>query len=535
MNHHNSPYFRDWLHTKNFFIILALVVIMLSGLFQFGIFALNKNHVMSYFGIEPEDVTFSIQISYVGILAYLPIQFRLIRYFEPKPYLLVVLLVAIAVNFMSLITTDFYIFLALRLLSGFIACSIVGRSLTILFGHLRKQYALVIGSTIFYGSVLASVVIVGLFSAWIADNMPWQCSYIYLISYNAITILVILLTLKAKADFKKYPLYQIDWQSFVLSIATFSAFAFLFIYGPKYDWLSNDKCLFATIITVVCLCLLVVRQGMLKRPYLHLHVFKSRRFILALALLGFYYGIKDSINLIYGYTGMVLHWNNQDIAQLGLANVSAMVLTMALSAYILTRKRQYMRLLFLGGFLCLFIFNFWMYLIIGHDLSFQALIGPVLLQGAASGGLFVPLAIFALESVPSYTGFTGITLAAVARFIGLLNASAGFYGLQQFYSQSYNTNFLNHFTPIDHLYNSQLAKISSMLTSKGYFADQAMGLSHLFLHRDMSIQSLLLTDRAIFKILAFTIGVLLMVMLACRLGKWLILYVRNQRSRPLQA
>ena len=55
--------------------------------------------------------------------------------------------------------------------------------------------------------------------------------------------------------------------------------------------------------------------------------------------------MKDSINLVYGYAGGVLHWNSQQIVHLAVINIAAMVVAMLFSAYILVKKSNYSKLI----------------------------------------------------------------------------------------------------------------------------------------------------------------------------------------------
>ena len=85
----NQPtYLRPWLANWSWGSRIALLFILLSAIVEFVVFALSQNYVISYLGAQPEDVTFSIQICYCGILAALPMQPRLLRWFELKYYLL---------------------------------------------------------------------------------------------------------------------------------------------------------------------------------------------------------------------------------------------------------------------------------------------------------------------------------------------------------------------------------------------------------------------------------------------------------------
>lgn len=69
-------YFKEWIHKWNLGMRTALFLILLFTIIQFSLFSLTQNYVVSYFGAQPEDVTFSIQVTYISLLFTLPLQIR---------------------------------------------------------------------------------------------------------------------------------------------------------------------------------------------------------------------------------------------------------------------------------------------------------------------------------------------------------------------------------------------------------------------------------------------------------------------------
>src|SRR5690349_3442211 len=100
---------KPWLANWSLGLRIVLFLILLSALVQFVAFSLNQTYILSYFGAQPEDITFSIQITYVGILASLPILLRFSQYFEMKVILVSALMLSILLSIASLLTTDLII------------------------------------------------------------------------------------------------------------------------------------------------------------------------------------------------------------------------------------------------------------------------------------------------------------------------------------------------------------------------------------------------------------------------------------------
>jgi DHA2 family multidrug resistance protein len=85
---------------------VLLIVILFTSLAQFASFALIQQHLISFYGVEPEDISMSVLAMYAGIITFLPIQFRLLRYFTMKNYLMTALFLGILINIGSFITHD---------------------------------------------------------------------------------------------------------------------------------------------------------------------------------------------------------------------------------------------------------------------------------------------------------------------------------------------------------------------------------------------------------------------------------------------
>lgn len=207
-----QQHLKPWLANWSLGLRIVLFLILLSALIQFVAFSLNQTYILSYFGAQPEDITFSIQLTYIGILTMLPILFRFVRYFEIKTILVLMLIFAIFLCLASLITTDLIIFFIIRFLQGTVVCSIAGCVLMeipayIDTPHLKQAFS----SSIFYGTVLSSSVLIGL----VAANVEISTNFIEVYSYLALVLVFILILVlvgfRSRTGLRPYPLYQIDW------------------------------------------------------------------------------------------------------------------------------------------------------------------------------------------------------------------------------------------------------------------------------------------------------------------------------------
>jgi len=491
-------YFKNWITDWAWGVRIALFLILLCSLMQFGMFSLTQNYMIAYLGAQPEDISFALLLTYAGIISILPVQFRFLRYFETRTYLLTNIILAIILNCLCVNCQDINMFFVFRFLQGILVGNTAACALILIFTRLKSERAQAIGSAVFYGAILANTVLIGLVAAIVVNSSDWKMTYYYLMGFQLLTLVITLLSLSSSSGHKPYPLYQIDWAGFIIFSCSAIAFAYTMIYGSKYYWFSDQRILFSGLFSVCGLSLFLYRQSIIKRPLIQIKALKYRNFIVGLCLLAIYYGSKDSINLVYNYAGGVLKWNTLQIISLALCNIAAMVISLIISTQLTLANRHSTKGFLVSGFLVMGVYNAWIYFTMTPDLSFMDLLFPVILQGAASGLLFVPIIIFTVSSLPAATGTTGLVIAAYARFTASLGSIAGFYNLQLYFNQHFKEGFLGYLTPENFITADRLKNYQAIYTSKGFSANQAAALANSALNQNLMQQTQLLTNRAVF-------------------------------------
>lgn len=479
---------------------VLLLIILFAALAQFASFGIIQAHVISFYGAQPEDISFALQIAYVGVIATLPVMFRLIKYFNTRSYLLTAFLTGILLNLGSLFVHDIVLFSVLRFFIGVTTCTIAGCLLIVLFSTLPESNRMIVGVALFFSLLLTSGLLVGIEASRIVSTSDWTQLYYALIGLQVIAILLCILVFRAKSVTKPYPLYQVDWAGYILFISGAAATAFVMIYGPKRYWFADPTIRYAALFAFVTLTFFFYRQTTLKRPLIDLSVFRSGKFIFGLLLMVLFFGIKDSINLVYGYSVAVLGWSSADVVNAGLFNIAGVVIATCIVVKVVLAKKQNLPFLLLAGFAVMSCYHAWVYRYLTPDLSFSALAIPLFLQGFACGLLFVPITLFCMASAPQSTGMTGIVILTYARFTATLNSIAGFYTLQLQYNQQYKESFLGKLIPGTEILTRQQELYKGVLTAKGFTPEGATGISNMLIAKSTGIQSQLLTIRTIFLI-----------------------------------
>jgi len=530
--------FKPWIANRKWALWVALFILLISALMQFGLFALNQQYVIGYFGAQPEDIAASIQLTYVGIVAALPIQHRFLQYFERRTYMLCVVFSGILLSIASMYTTNVSIFMVLRFLTGLEVCLLAASSQALYLASLPPQKAPVIGSAIFYGGIISNTVITGIFTAWITENYDWAMVYKVIIACLVVSVLVLILILRPVTGMKKYPLYQIDWLSFVITVIIGVSMVYTMIYGTKYYWFADPRIQLSAFIAGAGFILLFYRQTRLKRPYLNLVVFKVPTFVLGIIMLIVYYGLKDSINLIYAYTGSIVKWDTYSIMLLATINLCGFLFSNMLAAALILKQKVHPKMLFIAGFSMMAIFHVWVGNIFTPDMSFNDLATPVFFQGLASGALFTPIVLFILIKVPPFAAPSGIALAAMTRFTTILNSFAGFYTMQLYYNQLNKETFLGHLTNTDSNFTERIQQFVQLFRSKGFTTDQANALANVNVNRALTVQSQLITNLQVFKVMLLISIVMVVILVAAptiaRMVGGIKAMVRNRQAPALK-
>lgn len=493
-------YFKNWITGWDWGIRIGLFLMLLSGLVHLGMFVMTQGYLVAYMGAQVEDGSLAVMSTYAGIITALPLQFRFFRYFNVRSCLLVSIMAGIVLNWFCLLCHDINLFFVIRFVQGVVASNMIVFTLLLIFSRLPSEKVKTIAPAVFYGTMLSNTVLIGLFSGIIVESADWKVTYYYLILFELLTLIIVLLMLRSSSTNRRYPLYQIDWAGTILFAFSALATAYTIIYGSKYYWFSNPRICYSSFIAVIGSFLFLYKQHIVKRPVISLGVFKSTNFVIAICLLALYYGSKDSVNLIYNYTGGILHWSTLDVIELGLCNIAGMVTVLVVCVRLILAKKVEIKSLLIVGFGLMGAFNLWMSVVLTTDLSFTDLLIPVLIQGAASGLIFIPVMIFVLSSAPANTGMSGLIIAACTRFTATLHSIAGFYNLQLYFNQYFKEGFLGYLTLENQNMIARLETYKSIYTSKGFSPDQASGLANAAVWQTMTQQSQLLTNRALFMI-----------------------------------
>jgi DHA2 family multidrug resistance protein len=118
-----------------------------------------------------------------------------------------------------------------------------------------------------------------------------------------------------------------------------------------------------------------------------------------------------------------------------------------------------------------------------------------------------------LSSAPASAGASAMIIAACTRFSATANSFAGFYNLQLYFNQYFKEGFLGYLTHENQNMVARLNTYRALYVSKGFTTEQASGLANAAIWQNLTQQSQLLTNRALFTVFAVIMLLLAVVIL----------------------
>lgn len=234
---------------------------------------------------------------------------------------------------------------------------------------------------------------------WLTDQYSWRWAFYINIPIGVIATFLILRFIKDPPYIKSAKPGRIDAIGLGLLALWIGTLQVILDKGQEDDWLGAIWIRWALVILVIGLAGFLIREFVVKNPIVNLRIFRDRNFALGCVLIGMFgavlYGMVTLLPLFY-QTLM-----NYTAGAAGLAvsprGIGA-ILIMPLIGYLTAKMDN--RYLIGAGFAVFAWCALWI-----SDLTLQisewSLLWPIILSGAASGLMFVPLSTTALGTLPN--------------------------------------------------------------------------------------------------------------------------------------
>ncbi|SNC65426.1 Major Facilitator Superfamily protein [Hymenobacter gelipurpurascens] len=521
------PLFKAWV--PEWAIRAVLFWALLPPFLLLGLYAGSGAEVAAYYGVEPADVQFSILLFYAGLVAFLPFDPHLGSYLRLRNYLLVSVVLLAGLVGLAGWVRDFRLLLVLRFLQGTVACTIVTPLLTLIFSRLHTTRARAMGYAVFYGGLLASAPLGTMLSWTVLDRYPVPALFHAFLLLAVPGALLLLLILNGVRTRRRLPLTQLEWPSWVLLATMLLGMAYLASYGQLRYWLESPEAWLALGLSVVGGGAFGWRQWHLKRPYIHLGVFRYRTFCVGLVLFMAFYFFRGTTNISASYFTGVLHVNAHQMVELQAATLVGIVLGVSVVVRFVLLGTPLRRLLVVG-FALLLAHHVWMYLLFGPAQGLAVFRLPLLLQGVAVGFVLVPLALFTMGGLPPQLASAGTFAAVAFRNLGFVGSLAVTSVLQPYWRTAQLDRFRADLLPGTSLVAARMQVLQHTLQGRGLDVETGQRGAASLLSRTLETQTLLRYCLNYFGLVSLGITALLVVLLVLPPLHWQAV---TFRQRPL--
>jgi len=320
---------------------------------------------------------------------------------------------------------------------------------------------------------------------WIADNWTWRWIFYINLPIGIISILMILAYIK-DPHYMKIEKQKIDILGISLLVMGLAALQIVLDRGQREDWFSSDFILILSIICVVSLILLVVRELFINNPIIDLRVFNNVSFcsgtivtfITFFSMMSLFILTPVYVQNLLGYTatlaGMVM-----------MPQGLCMMLSLGMAGMLCSKINP--RIILVLGLL---IMAYSAGLMAGFNTTtdFQTVVLAMCSLGIGVGFVFVPLSILCFTGISNEKMGNATALWNLLRNIG---GSVGIAVVMTFISrgaQIHQQYLVDHMTLLDKGYRLMLEQVTPLLDLKRY-AGNAEGIIYAELVRQASMLS----------------------------------------------
>jgi DHA2 family multidrug resistance protein len=232
---------------------------------------------------------------------------------------------------------------------------------------------------------------------WITDNWSWRWVFYINVPVGVAVVLLAWLFVPDSAT-ERPAVRRVDVPGLVLLVVGVSALQFVLDRGQREDWFASSLIVWLSVVTVIALVALVVRELRAEEPVVDLRVLRHGTFAVATAAMFLisiaFYGIMVLSPLfsqiLMGYTAL--------LAGLVLApgSVSTLV-TMPIAGALMNRLDP--RWIIAAG-CALNAYAMYLMATLSLEASYWHIMLPRLIQGLGIGFTFVPMSTVALSAVP---------------------------------------------------------------------------------------------------------------------------------------
>ena len=353
-------------------------------------------HIAGSLSATTDEATWVLTSYLVANAVVLPASGWLSLKFGRKRFLIVCILIFTASSFLCGASTSLAMILIARAIQGAGGGALQPLSQSILlesFPPNKRGSAM----ALFGLGVVVAPVLGPTLGGWLTDQYSWRWAFYINLPVGALALFMISRYIHDPPYIKNAKVGKIDSIGLGLLALWVGALQIVLDKGQEDDWFGATWIRWATLIIVLGLAAFLVREFRARHPLVDVKVFCNRNFAIGSILIalfgGVIYGVVTLLPLFYqtllGYTASAAGWA---VSPRGIGAICIMPVIA-----VLTGKLDN-RILILAGFVVFGITSIQM-AHITMDISPTSMLWPIVISGAASGMVFVPLSTVSMGTL----------------------------------------------------------------------------------------------------------------------------------------
>ncbi|WP_316745229.1 MFS transporter [Pedobacter antarcticus] len=500
MQAHQIPVFKSWV--SEWMARSVIFAILMACLFAFAFYS-SPVAVMGYYGVQPTDVQYAMIVIYGSCVAFLALDFRMVKYIAPRKYLLTALAINAVCSLICFHSKNWTFFVVCQFIQGITCALMSGIVLQLTFPRLESTRARVIGYSLLYGGIQISVPFYSIYSSAVLHFYDFNWIFYGFIIMLIFLVFVVLLTMNSKARFtKKIPLYQVDWLGYLFYVSFILTLGYILIYGRQLGWFDSPLIILLSFSILIILILFVIRESKLKRPLINLQIFKVKNFVIGLLLLFTFYIFKGSTGLTYGYLEVILGNDPLSTIPIWSAVIVGTVLSMFVTSRFILTGFNLIRIIIVG-FAIMALYYAYMILFVSIQGETIDFILPMFIYGVATGVLFVPIVSFTSSAAPPKIALNASLTGIFARFTGFTASLALNNEIQLFSKAAVREKLRETLTEINPQLPVTLLDIQDKYINAGSDIYTAKGVSGAYFNKLVGQQILARATRDYYDLMLF--------------------------------
>lgn len=457
----NYPFY-DWVPKP--VGILILILLFIPILTVGGVYSANSGEMMSGLGILSEHIQFVGFVTSIGMAAFAPFFYDLVRIRREKLMCLMGFSTMYLLSYVCAVTESIFLLALCSLIMGFLRMVLM---MVNLFTLIKYAFGMEATRNITPGNEPSdeegwdrldrekstSMPIIYLFfmilgqigtalTAWLAYEYEWQYVYYFMMGTILLSILIIFITMPFHSyPGERFPITFSKFGNVVVFSCMVTCFIYILVYGKTLDWFDDPTIVRAALLTLLFGAIFIYLESSRRSPYFLMDLFKLRTINMGVILFLLLMILNSSAMFVNVFTSIGMKIDNWQNAALGNWCVVGYIIGAILSIALGSRG-VHLKYLFAIGFLLLGCSALFIYFEVQSAGLYDRMKYPVIIRAAGMMIIYSLTAVHANQRMPyKYLSTWICVMLTVRMVIGPGIGTAIYTNLLQERQQHYVTRY----------------------------------------------------------------------------------------------